>query len=107
MAEAFPVVSYYGHPIRDAVDVVSAGRYLRASLGVHPSSLDEVVWTIGDFSAAAAVIYAPQRYDDAITSGRNRIRNPGGYYRSVVRMIRREEIDLQADLLAMRRRKLV
>ncbi|WP_245416199.1 replication initiation protein RepC [Microvirga sp. 17 mud 1-3] len=107
VAEACPVVSYYGHPVRDAVDVVSAGRYLRASLGAHPSTWEEAVRTIGDFSAAAAVIYALQLYDDDVTSGRNRIRNPGGYYRSVVRIIRRGEIDLQADLLAMRRRKLV
>ena len=101
------MISYYGHPIRDAADVVSAGRYLRASLGAHPSTWDEAVETIGDFLAAAAVIYVLQLYDDDVTSGRNRIRNAGGYYRSVVRMIRRGEIDLQADLLAMRRRKLV
>ncbi|ANY83007.1 replication protein C (plasmid) [Microvirga ossetica] len=107
VAEACPVISYYGHPIRDAADVVSAGRYLRASLGAHPSTWDEAVRTIGDFSAAAAVIYVLQLYDDDVTSGRNRIRNAGGYYRSVVRMIGRGEIDLQADLLAMRRRKLV
>ena len=43
VAEACPVVSYYGHPIRDAADVVSAGRYLRASLGAHPSTWDEAV----------------------------------------------------------------
>ena len=107
VAEACPVISYYGHPIRDAADVVSAGRYLRASLGAHPSTWDEAVRTIGDFSAAAAVIYVLQLYDDDVASGRNRIRNAGGYYRSVVRMIRRGEINLQADLLAMRRRKLV
>jgi replication initiation protein RepC len=107
VAEACPVISYFGHPIRDAHDVVSAGRYLRASLGAHPSTWDEAVRTIGDFSAAAAVIYVLQLYDDDVASGRNRIRNAGGYYRSVVRMISRGDIDLQSELLAMRRRKLM
>jgi replication initiation protein RepC len=107
VAEACPVISYYGHPIRDAADVVSAGRYLRASLGAHPSTWNEAVRTIGDFSAAAAVIYVLQLYDDDVASGRNRIRNAGGYYRSVVRMISRGDINLQSELLAMRRRKLV
>jgi replication initiation protein RepC len=107
VAEACPVISYYGHSIRDAADIVSAGRYLRASLGAHPSTWDEAARIIGDFSAAAAVIYVLQLYDDDVASGRNRIRNAGGYYRSVVRMIRRGEIDLQAVLLARRRRKLV
>jgi replication initiation protein RepC len=107
VADACPVISYYGHPIRDAADVVSAGRYLRASLGAHPSTWDEAVRTIGDFSAAAAVIYVLQLYDDDVASGRNRIRNAGGYFRSVVRMISRGDINLQSELLAMRRRKLM
>jgi replication initiation protein RepC len=107
VADACPVVSYYGHPIRGAADVVSAGRYLRASLGAHPSTWDEAVRTIGDFSAAAAVIYVLQLYDDDVASGRNRIRNAGGYFRSVVRMISRGDINLQSELLAMRRRKLM
>jgi transposase len=68
---------------------------------------DEAVRTIGDLSAAAAVIYVLQLYDDDVASGRNRIRNAGGYYRSIVRMISRGDINLQSELLAMRRRKLV
>ena len=47
VAEACPVISYYGHPIRDAADVVSAGRYLRASLGAHPSTWDEAIEDLG------------------------------------------------------------
>ncbi|MBQ0822686.1 helix-turn-helix domain-containing protein [Microvirga sp. HBU67558] len=107
VVEACPVISYYGHVIRNAADVVSAGRYLRASLGAHPSTWDEAVRAIGDLSAAAAVIYVLQLYDDDVASGRNRIRNAGGYYRFIVRMISRGGINLQAELLALRRRKLV
>jgi replication initiation protein RepC len=107
VVEACPVIFYYGQVIRNAADVVSAGRYLRASLGAHPSTWDEAVRTIGDLSAAAAVIYVLQLYDDDVASGRNRIRNAGGYYRSIVRMIGRGGINLQAELLALRRRKLM
>ncbi|MGF9763904.1 plasmid replication protein RepC [Microvirga sp. 0TCS3.31] len=107
VVEACPVISYYGQVIRNAADVVSAGRYLRASLGAHSSTWDEAVRTIGDLSAAAAVIYVLQLYDDDVASGRYRIRNAGGYYRSIVRMISRGNINLQSELLAMRRRKLV
>jgi replication initiation protein RepC len=107
VVEACPVISCYGQVVRNSADVVSAGRYLRASLGAHPSTWDEAVRTIGDLSAAAAVIYVLQLYDDDVASGRNRIRNAGGYYRSIVRMISRGDINLQSEFLAMRRRKLV
>jgi len=107
VVEACPVISYYGQVIRNAADVASAGRYLRASLGAHPSTWDEAVRTIGDLSAAAAVIYVLQLYDDDVASGRNRIRNAGGYYRSIVRLIGSGAINLQSELLALRRRKLV
>jgi replication initiation protein RepC len=107
VVEACPVVSNYGQPIRNSADLVAAGRFLRASLGAHASTWDEAVESIGSFAAATAVIYVLQLCDDDVSSGRNRIENPGGYYRSFVRMIHRRSVDLQAELLAMRRRKLL
>ncbi|WP_262299271.1 plasmid replication protein RepC [Microvirga sesbaniae] len=107
VAEACPVVSACAHPIRDAVDVVAAGRFLRASLGAHPSAWDEAVAAIGAVRAATAVIYVLQLYDDDVSSGRNRIRNPGGYFRSVVRMIEAGRLDLEPELMSLRRRRMV
>jgi replication initiation protein RepC len=107
LVEACPVALYYGRPIRNSADVVSAGHFLRASLGAHSSTWGEAVRTIGEISAAAAVIYVLQLYDDDVRSGRNRIQNPGGYYRSIMRMISRGDIDLQTELLAMRKRRLM
>jgi replication initiation protein RepC len=104
--EACPVVAIYGYSIRNAADVVSAGRFLRASLGAHPSSWEEAVEAVGSLRAAAAVIYVLQLHEDDILSGRNRIQNAGGLFRSIVRGIARGGIDLQAELLALRRRKM-
>jgi replication initiation protein RepC len=61
---------------------------------------------IGPIHAAVAVIYVLQVYDDDVSSGRNCIRNAGGYFRSIVRLIKGGQLDLETALLAMRRRKL-
>jgi replication initiation protein RepC len=107
IVEACPVISDCAHPIRDAVDLVSAGRFLRASLGAHPSAWTEAVEDIGATHAATAVIYVLQLYDDDVSSGKHSIRNPGGYFRSITRLVKSGEIDLQTELLALRRHKLV
>jgi replication initiation protein RepC len=106
VAEACPVIANWSHPIRDTVDIVAAGRFLRASLGAHPSAWSEAVEEIGPIHAAVAVIYVLQIYDDDVSSGRNCIRNAGGYFRSVIRLIKESRLDLEAALLTLRRRKL-
>jgi len=107
IAEACPVVSNYVRPITDVADLVAAGHFLRASLGAHPSAWNEAVEEIGAIQAATAVIYVLQLYDDDVSSGRNRIRNAGGYFRSIVRMIKAGAIDLEAELLTVRRRRMM
>ncbi|MPR08159.1 plasmid replication protein RepC [Microvirga tunisiensis] len=104
--EACPAVSEYGQPIRDVADIVAAGRFLRASLGAHESAWREAVDELGAVKAAVAVLLVVQRYEDDVASGENRIRNPGGYFRAVVRMIKDRKIDLEVELLAMRRRRM-
>ncbi|WP_114943500.1 plasmid replication protein RepC [Microvirga calopogonii] len=106
IAEACPVAAGFGHQIRSAADIVSAGMFLRASLGAHPSAWDEAVRAIGALSAATAVIFVLQLYEDDVSSGRSRIQNAGGLFRSIVRRITRGEIDLQSELMALRRRKM-
>ena len=106
IVEACPVISDCAHPIRDAVDLVSAGRFLRASLGAHPSAWTEAVEDIGAIHAATAVIYVLQLYDDDVSSGKHSIRNPGWYFRTIIRLVKSGEIDLQTELLALRRHKL-
>jgi replication initiation protein RepC len=106
--EACPTLSDYGQPVRDLADIVSAGRYLRASLGAHESAWAEAVEDIGAVRAAIAVIYVLQLYEDdaAKNGGESRIKNPGGYFRALTRMVKSGKIDLAVELLAMRRRRM-
>ena len=106
--EACPTLSDYGQPVRDLADIVSAGRYLRASLGAHESAWAEAVEEIGIVRAAIAVIYVLQLYEDDVArnGGESRIKNPGGYFRALVRMVKAGKIDLGVELLAMRRRRM-
>jgi replication initiation protein RepC len=106
--EACPTLSDYGQPVRDLADIVSAGRYLRAALGAHESAWAEAVEDIGTVRAAIAVIYVLQLYEDdaAKNGGESRIKNPGGYFRALTRMVKSGKIDLAVELLAMRRRRM-
>jgi hypothetical protein len=102
VVEACPVIADYARPIRDAADLVAAGLFLRASLGAHPSVWTEAMEGLGAIRAATVVIYVLQLYEDDV---RNSIRNAGGYFQSMVRLIKSGKIDLQAELLTLRRHK--
>jgi len=106
--EACPTLGDYGQPVRDLADIVAAGRYLRASLGAHESAWTEAVEEIGTVRAAIAVIYTLQLYEDDVAKngGESRIKNPGGYFRALARMVKAGKIDLAVELLAMRRRRM-
>jgi replication initiation protein RepC len=106
IVETCPTVTDCGRPIRNIDDLIAAGRYLRASLGAHESAWNEAVADIGPVGAAAAVIYVLQLYDDDVSSGTQRIRNPGGYFRAFVRMVKSGKVNLEVELLAMRRRRM-
>jgi replication initiation protein RepC len=41
-----------------------------------------------------------------VSSGANRIKNTGGYFRTLVRIVRAGKINLEVELLAMRRRRI-
>jgi replication initiation protein RepC len=108
IVEACPTLGDYGKPVQDLADIVAAGRYLRASLGAHESAWSEAVAEVGLVRAAIAVIYVLQLYEDdaARNAGESRIKNPGGYFRAMVRMVKSGKIDLGVELLAMRRRRM-
>jgi replication initiation protein RepC len=106
IVEACPTVADYGRPIRTIDDLVGAGRYLRASLGAHESAWTEAVAEIGPVAAAAAVIFVLQLYDDDVSAGTNRIKNPGGYFRALTRMVASGKLNLSVELFAMRRRRM-
>jgi replication initiation protein RepC len=104
--EACPTLGDYPNPIEDVSDLVAAGRYLRASLSANESAWNEAVAEIGLVRAAVTVIYVLQLYDDDVSSGEGRIKNPGGYFRAMARLVKAGKIDLSVELLAMRRRRM-
>jgi replication initiation protein RepC len=106
IVEACPTLVDYDKPIRDLPDIVGAGRFLRGSLGAHESAWDEAVAELGLVKAAVAVIYTLQLHVDDVTSGENRIKNPGGYFRALVRLVKAGKLDLGVELMAMRRRRM-
>ena len=106
IVEACPTVTDYGKPIKDVSDIVAAGRYLRASLGAHESAWKEAVDEIGAVAAAVTVLYVLQLYDDSLAKGDDLIKNPGGYFRAMVRMVKSGKVNLEVELLAMRRRRM-
>jgi replication initiation protein RepC len=106
LIETCPALSDYDRPIRDVADIVAAARYLRASIGTHESAWREAVECLGPVAASIAVIYVLQLHADDVASGKNRIHNPGGYFRALVRMIGKGKFDLKVELLALRRRRM-
>lgn len=106
IVEACPAINDYGRPVRGIADIVAAGRYLRASLGAHESAWNEAVAELGPVGAAAAVVYVLQLYDDDVSAGGSRIRNPGGYFRALIRMVKAGKLNLEMELQAMRRKRM-
>ena len=106
--EACPSVTSYGGPLHSPYDVIRRGQFLRSMLGANETVWGEAVGLLGPLRAAVAVIFVMQLYEDDARrhGGESQIRNPGGYLRAFVRMVATKRIDLEADLLAMRRRRL-
>lgn len=97
-------LEFYG-PIETEVDLVAAGRSLRSSLSAHPSAWDEAIENIGPVPAAIAVLLTLQLHTDDTSSGANRIKNPGGYFRAMVRLIKEGRLDLRAELMTLIRKR--
>jgi replication initiation protein RepC len=92
--------------IREEHEVLDAGRGLRASIGAHQSAWAEACQALGPYRAAVLVLIVAQLHDDDVSSGRDRIRNPGGYFRRLARLCAEGRYSPETELLAMRRRRL-
>lgn len=108
IADACPAALQYGGSARSVPEMIALGQHLRAMLGAGPSVWSEAQMAIGPMRAALAVIYVVQLYEDDARrhGGETRIQNPGGYLRAFVRLVASGRIDLEAELLAMRRRRM-
>lgn len=104
--EACPALSLYGRPIVDDCGLIAAAAYLRASLGAHQSAWDEAVKVLGARRAAIAVAIVLQLHADDEITGANLIKNPGGYFRALVRLIAAKRYSIRMELMTLRRRHL-
>ena len=107
IVEACPVLAMYGRPIETEADLIDAGRFLRGSLGAHVSAWAEACEALGPLRAAATVVYVLQIHQDDITAGTDRIKNPGGYFRALVRLMSAYKFNLQVELMGLRRKHLM
>ena len=96
----------YGLELRDEHDLVRIARLLRGALGIgaHESAWREAVELVGSIRAATMLCYVLQLHSDDVASGENRIRNPGDYFRAMIRKMAERGFDMEAELLRLRRR---
>lgn len=104
--EACPTLSLYSRPIMTEADLISAAKYLRPTLGAHESAWVEATERLGALRASVTLAVALQLYDDDINEGRERIKNPGGYFRTLARLVCAGKFDLEVEILTLRRRHL-
>ncbi|WP_082173404.1 plasmid replication protein RepC [Methylobacterium platani] len=108
VVEACPVVrDLVSGDIREEHEILDAGMRLRATIGAHQSAWTEACAALGPYAAAVLVLIVAQLHDDDVASGQNRIRNPGGYFRRLVRLAEEGRYHPAAELMAMRRRRLI
>ncbi|RVU18412.1 plasmid replication protein RepC [Methylobacterium oryzihabitans] len=107
VAAACPVAAELGFEILTEPELIDAGRSLRGSIGAHPSAWTEACESLGLVQAAALVVMVAQLHDDETTGRRkSEIRNPGGYFRHLVRLCLDGRYSVAAELMTMRRRRM-
>ncbi len=106
VVEACPIVTeFVGGPCGSA-EILEVGRTLRSSIGAHPSAWEEACQNLGRDRAAILVLIVAQLQDDETRRGENRMRNPGGYFRKLVRLAHEGRYGIEVELQAMRRRRM-
>lgn len=106
ISEACPSLVEYGQNARTEEDVIVAGSYLRGSIGASPDAWNEALKLFGPFKAAVMVLITLQLHEDDVSSGQHRIKNPGGYFRAMVRLHAAGRFDITAELMTLRRRRM-
>jgi replication initiation protein RepC len=104
--EACPALAYWTGRVRTEADLVAAARFFRPAIGAHESAWSEAVERVGPAVAAVAVIYVLQLHENDVAAGTERIRNPGGYFRALVRMIADGKFDMVEELYTLRRKRM-
>lgn len=105
IAEACPALTDFGETVRTVADLKRVGVRMRPLIQASPDAWREVVALVGEARAAALVLYVLQCHVDDEASGRPMIKSPGGLFRSLGRRLAAGEMNLVAELQALRRKK--
>ncbi|PZR92075.1 MAG: hypothetical protein DI537_14715 [Stutzerimonas stutzeri] len=89
--------------VRSDVELISAVARMRGAFGVSKSGWDDAVTAIGPILAAATLVYVVQLQIKP-SPGSDPIRNAGGYFRAVVRLIADGKFHLSSEIERMARR---
>lgn len=96
-------MEFLGEVRTDGQMVAAAGR-MRGSMGISPSAWEEALNEVGPVNAAATFIMVLQMQIRP-APGVEQIRNLGGYYRSMVRLMRAGQLDLTKEIRKMMMRR--
>lgn len=99
------IAGYLGEVPRTQAELVRAGEFLRPVIGASPSAWVEACDLLGPVGSAEVICLVLQRHDDDVSSGANRMRNPGGYFRAMARTVAEHRVDLESEFLGMIRRR--
>jgi replication initiation protein RepC len=98
--ESCPALLDWGGRADDWESLVASARYLRPSIGASEDAWREAVERIGEQRAAIALALVLQ-----LSAIDKTIRNPGGYFRAMCRMISEGRINLDLELRRMKNKK--
>lgn len=103
LARACPDAMEFIGPVRSDQEFVAGVGRLRGSFGVSPSAWEEARREIGPLLAAATLVYVVQMQMRP-AAGADPIKNLGGYFRAMVRLLREGKVDLTNEILRLRKR---
>ena len=103
--DACPAVIAYGGRNDSWEGLISSARYLRPSLGAHESAWNEAVAALGSAKAAVVLAVVLQLYEDDDLTGSQTIKNPGGYFRAMCRLVDEHRVKLDVELRRLLKRK--
>lgn len=97
--------AYVNGSIRTFADLAAEAGKLRGGFGTHRSAWEEAGAKIGPAAAGVTFFMVLQLYCDSEAGRGPRISNFGGYFRSLVRMIAENKIELAEEIRRLKRRR--
>lgn len=103
LARACPDAMEFIGTVRSDWELISAVARMRGAFGVSPSAWEEAAREIGGLGAAATLVYVIQMQMRP-APGSDPIKNAGGYFRVMMRLVREGRINIGEEIAKLRRR---